>query len=86
MSPGRAVSNVEFKVDLVWKLVIIGMMALAGRLSWKAFEDSQETLAATRDMLHAITTRMAVAEFKIDSNTSRVIDNEALINAIKLRR
>ncbi len=77
MTARKPVPNtVEFKIDLIWKIVIIGLCTFAGRLSWKAWEDSQDTLVAMQQLIHTIDTRLSVAEWRIDSNTSRIVDNE----------
>jgi hypothetical protein len=73
-------NTVEFKVDLIWKIVVIGLCTFAGRLSWKAWEDGQDTLKAMEQLIHSIDTRMSVAEFRIDSNASRINDHDSIID------
>lgn len=60
-----AARTIEFKLDLVWKVVILGAFALAARLSWQAWEDTQATLRMVVEKLGNHETRITVVEDRI---------------------
>jgi hypothetical protein len=63
---------IEFKVDLVYKVVIVGMLAFAGRLSWQAWDDTQTTL-------RTLVERVAEHETRFNVNEWRISRNEAIL-------
>jgi len=63
---------IEFKVDLLFKVVIVGMLAFAGRLSWQAWDDTQETLKAAIKTLGNHETRISLNELRSQRNESLV--------------
>jgi len=66
--PASVPKTIEFKVDLIWKVVIIGLAILAGRLSWQAYGDMRGTLTATLEVIHAHETRISINEYRIQSH------------------
>ena len=85
MATARAPSpkTIEFKVDLVFKVVVIGLLYVASQLSWRAFEEMAAGQRATLDLIHAIDTRTTVNEFQIKAHESRIRDAEAELNGVK---
>jgi hypothetical protein len=55
--------TVEWKVDVLWKLVMAVAMAFAGRLSWAAWDASQATLSKVVEAVQAIDKRLTVVEY-----------------------
>lgn len=55
--------TLEFKVDVLWKLVIAGAVAFAGRLSWGAWETSQAQLAKLTEVVQLLDKRLTVLEY-----------------------
>lgn len=50
------------KVDLMWKVVVIGGLGLAGRLSWQAWQHAHETQERLVEIVNLHETRLAVIE------------------------
>jgi hypothetical protein len=78
--------TIEFKVDILWKTVILTGVGLAGKLSWQAWNDQRDTLETVRRMLAVMETRLSVAEVRIESNTQNNSRQDSELDEMRKRK
>lgn len=71
--------TIQFKVDLLFKVLILGGLGLAGKLSWSAWEGSQaqlqyqqQQIIVQQQQLNKLTMIVEVFELRFDRNEKSI--------------
>ena len=73
------------KVDLLWKLVVVGGLALAAKLSWNAWDQSQETQRLQTKALEELTRVTAVLDNRVTTIEMMSSERGRLLNDLLIR-
>lgn len=72
MTPPTDRSALALKVDILWKLVVLGAFSLAARLSWDAWKGVEESLLTMQALVHKIDARLVLVEDRSLRSESRL--------------
>lgn len=81
MRPPR--TTTEFKVDVIWKVVIFGAFALASRMSWLAWETSQSQIAQNSVTLQRLATIAETSEIRLRYLEQLAAKHDGLIDSMR---
>jgi len=74
------------KLELLYRIVVLGGLTLAGTLSWNLVTSSQEIQRNLVELVHEIDRRSTTNAALIDVNKSRINRNESRLDGAKPRK